>query len=1437
MSVILSLLTGSSMASSTPSSSSSSSSSSRRRRKYSSMDSIYSIVFGLALRSIVGLASRQDWKVSAPIVGLWEGVITLHFMKMMPSSFDPYVSWGVRMLIDYLITESVSRMVLVVIWTCLGMALADVAPSIWFDVGLHRPWRRVRRDMYTIYKMTPKVLPRTRVVRFSSSRHSIIDTPMTFPEIDISERTTVISDTNPPDSPVPERSSSRRRVAKSSGYSTSASVSEAGSATPVTRRSASTAAPTPILRTRRAVVYHEPASDTDDSRSYASNDVDRDNLSSGRSSSSTSLPASTQATPHRVDWDLESSIESAPEIDVEELATAAAQVAQTKKDEGEESTPRARPLYLPPTPSDSAARWDLSVADKDILVPPPTAFLQQIPDDNQDYDRVAPAPVAASVLSKVTEETGAKAPSPPPKTEDNLPEQYRKSSRTPMSTNSLGLETPEETPMVEQGPSAANVAAARVGGLQKDWASTPRSEFKPVEAVPAGPSSAIPQPPAFTANLSHLILDTSAPSPSSTVTATPNANGYATAISPAPSTDEDDMYLDEATSNSLREQFERDMAAQREQAAHDYAKLLQERHKVEEAERARIEEERRALEEERQRYEAEQARLADEMRRQREEKERMDEERRKQDEERQRLEEERARLQEEKRVQEEERVKLEEERKRLAQEEEARVRVLVEEEARARAATEEEERRRVQEEEERRIAEEAEQLAQAVAREAAEEEARRVAAEAEAARLAAAEEAARLVAEEEATRRAAEEEEAKRLAEEAELARIAAEQEAKWAAEEAEAKRLAEEAAAEAARLKVEEEEAARRAAEEAEAQRIAEEVEAQRLAEEAAAEAGRLAVEAKRLAEEAEAKRLAEEEAERTRLAEEEAERTRLAEEEAERVRLAEEAQRLATEAEAARLAAEEAEAKKLAEEDAKRARLADEEAERTRLAEEEAERTRLAEEEAERLRLAAEAEAESLRLTEAKRLAEEAEARRLAEEEAERTRLAEEAEKARLAEEAAEAEKIRLAEEEAEKMRLAQEEEARQLAEAEALKALVDADEEKKRKKEERKAKKAKKEEEKKRKAEEAEAEAKLKADEEAAAAEQQRLAEEAAAVAEQQRLADEAAEQQRLAEEAEQQKLAEEAEQQRLAQEAAEAARIKEQEEEAERQRQQAEAELAAAAAAEEAQRVEVEQLKQQQEAAAREAEALAVAALEPQTDETPTSAAEPGTPTPITVQIATPTPQNAALDPEQGDADADGEEEGGDFDDGGSAIGSVITVATAYTEVGVDIEKRLLKSILRRAQKIELQDQMNVLKANPETDPAVLARTDKVLGKYQKKIQKLYDDSTEMATYWHRAEDSYTLKVMPIPEALDRTREALLWHLTPDAKSFKFMLTLPAGKGKAVQRLKESVLTMLRDDLNIEPIPDPNNGKILTVEITPSEFEEWAIDFHQRSARND
>ena len=135
------------------------------------MESIYAIAFGLGLRTLVDAVS-QDLKLTGSLIGLWEGVITLHFLKKMPKSSDPYIAYGVRVFIDFLFTESIERMVLVLIWTAFGLVLADVTPAIWDDVGLNRVWRHFRRDLYTIYDKIPTVafFPPQRTVRFLPPR-------------------------------------------------------------------------------------------------------------------------------------------------------------------------------------------------------------------------------------------------------------------------------------------------------------------------------------------------------------------------------------------------------------------------------------------------------------------------------------------------------------------------------------------------------------------------------------------------------------------------------------------------------------------------------------------------------------------------------------------------------------------------------------------------------------------------------------------------------------------------------------------------------------------------------------------------------------------------------------------------------------------------------------------------------------------------------------------------------------------------------------------------------------------------------------------------------------------------------------------------------------------------------------------------------------------
>src|SRR6188768_2577884 len=141
-----------SVVSSAPSTRSSSRSSGWRvnSRLASLMDSIFAIAAGLGLRFVVDTVSHHDFKLTGTLVGLWEGVILLHFLKKMPKSSDPYIAYVVRLFVDFMVTESVTRLVLVLIWTGLGMILADITPAIWDDVGLKRVWRRFRRDLYTI---------------------------------------------------------------------------------------------------------------------------------------------------------------------------------------------------------------------------------------------------------------------------------------------------------------------------------------------------------------------------------------------------------------------------------------------------------------------------------------------------------------------------------------------------------------------------------------------------------------------------------------------------------------------------------------------------------------------------------------------------------------------------------------------------------------------------------------------------------------------------------------------------------------------------------------------------------------------------------------------------------------------------------------------------------------------------------------------------------------------------------------------------------------------------------------------------------------------------------------------------------------------------------------------------------------------------------------
>ncbi|TBU45768.1 hypothetical protein BD309DRAFT_955367 [Dichomitus squalens] len=125
------------------------------------MDNLVAIGVGLGLRALIDVVTHHNHRVNGSLVGLWEGAVLRHFITKYPSSLDPYIAYGFRLLVDLLWTNSWMRLIIVVLWTLMGMVLTDVAVDLYADRRFRRLTRAVR---YTV------IYPLLR--QFSSSRRS-----------------------------------------------------------------------------------------------------------------------------------------------------------------------------------------------------------------------------------------------------------------------------------------------------------------------------------------------------------------------------------------------------------------------------------------------------------------------------------------------------------------------------------------------------------------------------------------------------------------------------------------------------------------------------------------------------------------------------------------------------------------------------------------------------------------------------------------------------------------------------------------------------------------------------------------------------------------------------------------------------------------------------------------------------------------------------------------------------------------------------------------------------------------------------------------------------------------------------------------------------------------------------------------------------------------
>ncbi|KAF9556679.1 hypothetical protein CPC08DRAFT_669547 [Agrocybe pediades] len=384
-------------------------------RLASLMDSVFAIGFGLGLRFVVDTVSHHDFKLTGTLVGLWEGVILLHFLKKMPKSSDPYIAYGVRLFVDFLFTESVARLVLVLIWTALGMVLADVTPAIWDEVGLKRIWKRFRRDIYTLTQMIPTVafFPPARTVRFSPSRApSVVSearsgvTPSVAPTGMTPTTTDAVPPSEPP--PAPRRQVAKRRLPGYFSMDTTDTETDSGSVVSVGTFGGITG------RTSRRLSVYPGRMDLDSQSSTPSqNDLDEGNISDTSSNITERAPYSGIPDP-----------ESIPDMELEEPLLIDVTAAPVKHEEGEVTPKGQKNFYMPPTPSDSAARWPREVDEAPL--PVPSGSMPEIPDfleesNTEDWEKIQRADYT---------DDNEKPPTPPAK--DDLPAAYKKvESNTP----------------------------------------------------------------------------------------------------------------------------------------------------------------------------------------------------------------------------------------------------------------------------------------------------------------------------------------------------------------------------------------------------------------------------------------------------------------------------------------------------------------------------------------------------------------------------------------------------------------------------------------------------------------------------------------------------------------------------------------------------------------------------------------------------------------------------------------------------------------------------------------------------------------------------------------------------------------------------------------------------------------------------------------------
>lgn len=97
------------------------------------VETVLLIFFGLAIHAISAAFFPGNWRISGTLAGLVEGVVQQLFQSRRlgstpaePYLLIPYASLIVCNLADAAFTRNVGRVVISIVWACIGMVLLDI---------------------------------------------------------------------------------------------------------------------------------------------------------------------------------------------------------------------------------------------------------------------------------------------------------------------------------------------------------------------------------------------------------------------------------------------------------------------------------------------------------------------------------------------------------------------------------------------------------------------------------------------------------------------------------------------------------------------------------------------------------------------------------------------------------------------------------------------------------------------------------------------------------------------------------------------------------------------------------------------------------------------------------------------------------------------------------------------------------------------------------------------------------------------------------------------------------------------------------------------------------------------------------------------------------------------------------------------------------------